>query len=63
MKDCDEIKAYRVTTNLTLELGDQYKAIAKRIGIPVSVLLRLVLENELKHLTTVTHVTEIRRGA
>lgn len=63
MKDFDEIKVYRVTTNLTLEVGDQFKAVAKKIGIPMSVLVRLVLENEIEHLATVTHVTEIRRGA
>lgn len=63
MKDCDELRGSRITTNLCFEIGDEVKRAADRIGISKSEFIRLLLEDEIERIKSVNHLYELRRRA
>lgn len=63
MKSPNETKVDRITTNLTIELGSQYREIARRLDIPVAELIRRVLDDEIDRVEKLTHALNSRRSA
>lgn len=60
MKPVDEQNIEKFTVRLKTDSSELANRIARRIGIPKSVFLRICIENELKLRASITDVAQLR---
>lgn len=56
----DEINNCRITVRLKIDTDDVLRIMAKRLGIKQAELARIMIENELERLESISEISKIR---